>query len=96
MTSLWKPSIDSEKTKNIVSRAERAVMTSEVYPLHIFHKWAYAIRRQKEEEGKEKGKKVTNFPIFTKLLLQLTGNTPAVIDTENLKISFLSLTLPLP
>lgn len=42
-------------------------MMSEVYPLHTFHNWVYAIRRQKEEDGKEKREKSKKFSYFREI-----------------------------
>ena len=52
-------------------------MTSEVYPLHTFHKWAYAIRRQKEEEGKEKREKSQEFSYFHEITSSINRKHPS-------------------
>ena len=52
-------------------------MTSEVYPLHTFHKWAYAIRRQKEEEGKEKREKIQEFSYFHEITSSIYRKHPS-------------------
>ena len=78
MTSLWKPSIDSEKTKNIDCLSARKGFHDEwSVSLHTFHKWAYAIRRQKEEEGKEKREKSQEFSYFHEITSSINRKHPS-------------------
>ena len=67
-----------KKQKTLIfSLPERAFMTSEVYPLHTFHKWAYAIRRQKEEEGKNTREKSQEFSYFHEITSSINRKHPS-------------------